>query len=274
MRHGRQAARVGQRPQRGAFGQAIAQLELLRVGDEGLGEFGHDAAVHQKARGRDADLPGVAELGRARRLDGQRHVGVFRHDHRRVPAQLHRHALHVLAGQRGQLLAHGGGAGESHLAHHRVRNQVVGDFGRVAKDQAHHARGHASVHKALQQRRGRSGRFLRRLAQEGATRAQRCANLAHDLVDGEVPRCERGHHAHRLFQHHLHGAHVAARHDAPVHAAAFVGKPFDDFSARVHLHPRFGQRFALLLRQQAGDVVGALAQQGGGTAHQRSALIH
>ena len=43
-----------------------------------------------------------------------------------------------------------------------------------------------------------------------------------------------------------------------------VWKPFDDGGAGQHFTFRFGQRLALLLRQQAGDGVGAFAQQHGG----------
>ena len=83
--------------------------------------------------------PALRNLARAGGLDGQRDVGVLGDDHRRVAAQFHRHALHVLAGQRGQLLAHRRRAGEGDLADDRVRDQVVGDVGRVAVHQAQHA---------------------------------------------------------------------------------------------------------------------------------------
>jgi hypothetical protein len=65
---------------------------------------------------------------------------------------------------------------------------------------------------------------------------------------------------------------VARRHDAAVDALAFVGEPLDDAGTGQHLDPCFGQRLALLLHQQAGDAVGALAQQAGGLAHQGGAF--
>ena len=57
-------------------------------------------------------------------------VGIVEHDHRRVAAELHRHALHVQAGERGELLADDGRAGERDLADHRMRDQVRRDFRR------------------------------------------------------------------------------------------------------------------------------------------------
>jgi hypothetical protein len=56
-------------------------------------------------------------------------------------------------------------------------------------------------------------------------------------------------------------------------AAAFVGKPLDDVGAGQHLAARLDQRLALLLRQQAGDGIGPLAQQRGSPAHHGRALV-
>ena len=232
------------------------------------GEIVADALVHQKARGRNADLARVAELGRAGRLHGQRHIGVFGHDHRRVAAELHRDALHVLAGQRGELLAHRRGAGESDLADHRVRDQVAGDLGRVAVHQAQHAGRQAGVGEGAHQfgRRGRG--FLGRLDDHRAAAGQRGAELTHHLVDGEVPGGERGHGTHRVFEHHLPRRQVEARgHDAAIDAQAFVGEPVDDVGRGQHLALGLGQRLALLLGQHGRDGAGAVAHQGGCAAH-------
>ena len=228
--------------------------------------------MHQIARGRDADLARVAELGAAADLDGEFQVGVFGHDHRCVAAQFHRHALHVLARQRGQLLAHGRGAGERDLADDGVRNQVVGDFSRVAIDQAHGACGHARIGKRADQLSGAGGGFFGCLDQDGAACAQRSGQLAHHLVDGEVPRRERSHGAHRVLQHHLRGLEVARRHDAAVHTQRLVGKPFDDVGGRHGLDLGFGQGLALLLHHDGGDGLGALAHQCSGAAHGLGAL--
>src|SRR5207244_3206660 len=88
-----------------AFGKAIAHSQCLGVVGERLAEIANDRAVHEEARGRDAYLAGVPELRRSSRLHGERDVSVLAHDHRRVAAELHRDALHVLAGESGELLA-------------------------------------------------------------------------------------------------------------------------------------------------------------------------
>jgi hypothetical protein len=102
----RDAALVGHRAHVHASFQAIADLQLLGIGDELVDEGIEDALLHQEAGRRDAHLAGIAELGRGQGLGGQVHIHVIEHHGRRVAAQFHRGALHVLAGQRRQLLAH------------------------------------------------------------------------------------------------------------------------------------------------------------------------
>ena len=77
-----------------------------------------------------------------------------------MTAQFHRRALHVRAGQRGQLLADRRRAGERDLADHRMRNQVARDLSRVAEHQADRARRHAGIDESLQQRSRRGRAFL------------------------------------------------------------------------------------------------------------------
>ena len=177
----------------------------------GLDEFAVNALVHQEAGGGDAHLAGVAEFGATNRLDRLRHIGVFTNDHRRVAAQFHRDAFHVLTGHRGQLLAHGGGAGEGDLADDGVGDQVARNVSGVAIHQAQHAFGQTGVGKGLDQGGGARRGFFRALDQHGAASGKCRADFAHHLVDGEVPGRERCHRTHRVFQHHLADGEVAAR---------------------------------------------------------------
>ena len=75
-------------------------------------------------------------------------VGILEHDHRRMAAELHRHPLHVLAGQRRKLLADRGRAGEGDLADDRMRDQILRDLRRHAVDQVDHAGRHAGIGEA------------------------------------------------------------------------------------------------------------------------------
>ncbi|MNV57764.1 hypothetical protein D3C71_1501110 [compost metagenome] len=128
-------------------------------------------------------------------------VGVFEDDEGGVAAQLHGGGLHVQAGHRGQLLAHRHRAGEGHLADDGRGNQVGRDLGRAAEHQVEHAGGQARVREAAHQLDHRGGRVFRALDDDGAARGQRAGNLAHGLIDGEVPGREGGHRADGLAHH-------------------------------------------------------------------------
>ena len=126
-------------------------------------------------------------------------VGILEHDRRRMAAELHRRALHVQAGERRELLADGGRAGEGDLADDRMRDQILGDLRRHAVDQIDHAGRHAGIDEGADQLRRRSRRFLRRLDDDRAAGGERGRDLAHRLVDREIPRREGRDRADRLL---------------------------------------------------------------------------
>ena len=131
-------------------------------------------------------------------------VGIVEHDHRGMAAELHRGPLHVPAGERGELLADRRRAGEADLADDRMRDQVLGDLRRDAVDQADDARRHARIDKGPDQRGRRRRGFLRRLDDDRAAGGERRRQLAHHLVDREVPGREGGDRADRQLEGHLH----------------------------------------------------------------------
>ena len=103
--------------------------------------------------------------------------------------------------------------------------------------------------------------------------ASAAAILRAGVSDREIPRRERRDHADRLGHDHLAHGRIAARDDAAVGAAAFLGEPFDDVGAGDHLALRLGEGLALFLRHHARDLVGALAQQVGGLLDDAAAVI-
>ena len=189
-----------------------------------------------------------------------------------MAAEFHRHPLHVRAGDRRKLLADGGGAGERHLADDRVRDEVLGNLRRHAIDQVHHARRHAGIGEAADQFGRRGRRLLRRLDDDRAAGGQRAGQLAHHLVDREVPRREGRDRPHRLLHHELIDALCPRGNDAAIGAARLLGEPVDHVRAGQHLALGLGQRLALLHGQQRCDGVRTIAQQVGRLAHHLRAI--
>ena len=149
--HGGEAPAVGQRSHADALFQAITHFQAFGLFHHGGDEVLAQAAMHQKARGRNAHLASVAEFCGTGRLGCQFDIGILGHDHRGMTTQLHGDALHMLSGHGRQLLAHRGRSGEGDLADDRVRNQIAGDLGRIAIDQADHAGRHTGIDKGAQQ---------------------------------------------------------------------------------------------------------------------------
>ncbi len=72
-------------------------------------------------------------------LDRLFDIGISRDDDRRMPSQFHGDAFHVQARQRGQLLADLRGPRERHFPDDRMRDEVGGNFSRIAIDEVDRA---------------------------------------------------------------------------------------------------------------------------------------
>jgi ParB family chromosome partitioning protein len=152
-------------------------------------------------------------------------------------------------------------------------NQVRRDRRRIAVDEVDRAGRHAGVGERADQLGRRARRLLGRLDDDRAAGGERRRELAHDLVDREVPRRERGDRADRLLDDELIDPFAARRDDAAVGAARFLGEPVDRVGAVEDLALRLGEGLALLLRHDLGDRLQPLAQQVGGLAHHLRALV-
>ena len=106
--HGGDAAGVGQGAHLRAFGQAVAHFQALRVAGQCGHKFATDAFVHQKARGRDAHLPRVAELLWHRHVEHPVEIAIGKDQHRRMTAQFHRRWGDAVRAQPHQMRAHSG----------------------------------------------------------------------------------------------------------------------------------------------------------------------
>ena len=159
------------------------------------------------------------------------------------------------------------------LLHDLGRDQVLRHIGRHAEHQIEHARRQAGIGEAFHQFDAAARRFFRGLDDDRAAGGERAGDLADRRQRREIPRREGGDHADRLLQHDLAHALLAARDDAAIGAAAFLGIPVDDVGGGEHLGARLDVDLALLLGLHLGDVVEALAHQIGGLAHDLGAVI-
>ncbi len=225
------------------------------------------APMHVEADRRRAHLARVAVLGKHRALEREAEVGVFADDHRRMPAQLRRVALHALRGQHAELLAHRDRAGERHLAYRLMADEKRRHPRRVSAHEVDGVRRHAGVEQRLHQRNAGARRFFRGLDDHAAAGGQCAAQLACRQVHRKVPRRERGHRPHRLARHGLaQDAGHARRHGAAVEPLGLLRLEVDDVGRQHDLAQRFGQRLALFQRERSRNRRCALAQQFGGAA--------
>ncbi len=150
---------------------------------------------------------------------------------------------------------------------------MLGHIGRHAEHQIEHARRQAGIGEALDQFDAAARRFFRSLDDDRAAGGERAGDLAHRRQRREIPRREGRDDTDRLLQHDLAHALLAARDDAAIGAAAFLGVPVDDVGAGEHFRARLRIDLALLLRHHLGNVVVAFAQEVGGLAHDLGAVI-
>ncbi len=139
-----------------------------------------------EAVGRRAGLADVAHLREHRPLDGGVEVGVLEHEERRVAAELHRDAQHLLGRLFDQRASDLGGAGERELARARVLQQRFDHRAGVLRgDHVEHAAGQPGVLQDLREREHRQRRLLRRLDDDRATGGDRRGELAVPIAVGK-----------------------------------------------------------------------------------------
>ena len=104
--------------------------------------------MHIEAGWRYADLAAVAILVGGKLRGDLPRIDIVEHDHRRVAAKLHGGALHVLAGQCGELLADRNRAGEGDLSDLGSRNEMGRNGRRISEDQIERACGDPGLEKS------------------------------------------------------------------------------------------------------------------------------
>src|SRR5437764_703419 len=173
-------------------------------------------------------------------------------------------------------------AGCGAVEHGRLAVEALAvDLGRFAAGHEPGAclrsRGEAGTHRRLlplahgrPQQQGGEGRLVGRLEHHGASRRERRGHLPRGQVQGEVPRHDRTHHAHRLAQR--------VREEVAVDGHRIAGElvgPAGVVAERLDRHGdvdlRLEQRLAVVPGLDLGDLLGALLQQVGHAIQQQPA---
>ena len=187
-----------QRADLGGGVHAGTDAQRADLGAERLDEAPVVARRYIDARGRRTDLALVEQPA----ADGAGHglvdVGIFQQQHGVLAAQFEGEARHVLQRGDAHLLADGGGAGEGHLVHQRMRHQRRADLGTTADQHVEHPGGDAGFDRQLGQAQGSQRGFVSRLDDHGAAAGQRRDDLPQGNHHREVPRHDARYHARRL----------------------------------------------------------------------------
>ncbi len=189
---------------RGVLG--IADPEALGGFDKQSQEAVVCRLLDQDARAGAAVLAGVSEHGARGGRSRLLQVGV-REDHvRRLSAQLERHPLDGLRCTLHDPASHLGRAGEADLGHVRMCDQALPHHGAWADDYVDHALRQPSLQCELGESECRQRRQLSRFQDDRVAARERGPKLPAREHQRKVPGHDKGDHAQRLAERHVHAA--------------------------------------------------------------------
>ena len=178
---------------------ALAARTACLEGRDGLADLADqlvaDRGIGQHVVRRDADLAGVEQLGQRDALGCDVDVGVGRHDHGALAAQLQGHRGQVLRCALVDLAADLGAAGEAQLVE-ALRDEFLADRA-VALDHRDRVVVQVPRHQVGHHRRRRRG-HLGRLEHDGVSCRDRADGGSERQREREVPRADDEHRAERL----------------------------------------------------------------------------
>ncbi len=214
--------------------------------------------MHEQAVRRGAGLAAVAEFREQRPLDGQVEVGVLEDEERRVAAELHRDAEHLVGGVGDQATADFGRSRERQLAQPRVLDQRARHpAGARRGDDVQHAGRQAGLleHLREEQRRERGERGG--LQHHGASGRDRRGDLAGGHREREVPRRDEQARTDGPLGDEQPAAAVGRGREPAGDAGGLLREPAQELRAVRDLAARLGERLAHLERHQERELVGA-----------------
>ncbi len=228
--------------------------------------------LDEEAGGRQADLACVGELGAGQEVRRLFRIDVAANDGGRVAAQLHRDRLHGATGCGREQLADRDGAGECDLGHGGRRDQVARHLVRPAEHDRDGRGRHPRIQQRFRERQHRARRFLRRLADDGASGAQSARKFLGRQRHREVPWREGGDNADRVRLDLDAMAGVAALERASRDPPGLLATPLKKVCGTRNLRLRLSQRLTLLPGHGASDRIDVTAQPVRGGLQDRTSL--
>ena len=252
-------AGIDQRTHVAVLFQSMAHLQLANALHEAIRELVAHRVLHQDPVRADARLARVSELRRDRALHRVLQIAVFKHQKRRVAAQLQPELLHRPRRFADQILPHRRGACKRQGAHVRRLQQRLAHLlavRRGAADHVEHAWRDAGALGEEGQAESGERRGAGRLQHAGAADGERSGHLARDHRDGEVPGGDQTHHAHGLIEREelARGGGGVRSDRLPAQVLALLCEPADEVRAVLHFAAGLADGLAALKGHDLGEL--------------------
>ena len=241
----------------------------LQLGGKGF----VNAILHQDAIGADAGLPRIAIFGRHGTLHGRIQIRIVKHNEGRITAQFHGGFLNGRGALREQHTANFRRTREGKLADDRVAGEFLACLARRPGDHIADAGRHARTFRQYRQGQRRKGRLRCGADHAGAACSPTRTGLAGDHGRREIPRRDGGENAYWFLGHQNAAPLGVLGNRFPLHAAAFIGEPFNEGCGINHLALRFRERLALFRGHDRGQIVGIFMHQRGDFVQDHSTIF-
>jgi hypothetical protein len=166
----------------------------------------------------------------------------------------------MCTGQCSKLLADSRRTGERNLANDRVRNEMVGDIGRIAINEVEGAGGQSGIGECVDKLSTARRCLLRPFENDRAAGGKTCRSFSHGLVQWKIPGAEGGNGSNRLFDDDLPNMGKAGRDNPTICPSGFLSEPVDYIGRSQRLRPGFCDRLALLDGHDRCDLLNPVPQ--------------
>ena len=237
-----------------AIFEAIAHSQLRGRFRDGVAEGLLRFADGDGYRHSQATLPGAPKGAVADDLRRHLHVGIRQNDHGILRAALALRAFPFFSGTRVDVAGYRSGTDKADGTHPRIVNQCV-DRDLAAIHQVYDALGQPRFFDQFIDVPHRQRDALRRLQDEGIPRRNRIGQKPERNHARKVERHDRSRHTQRLADHHLVDAARDIFQVVALHHHRNAAGHLHILDRAPHLRLRLGEGLAILLRNEAADVI-------------------